>query len=372
MSAVAGAGAPPAETPAAQTTDVPPNVGPRYTINRRIGAGANGTVWEAVDTRDGKKVAIKHITNALRSDEDAKRTLREVKLLRHFSHKNVNTVLDCILPPGGRAAVTMDTPIVLVFDFMETDLHSIIQSKQALTDEHFQYFLFQILSGLKALHSGKVMHRDLKPANLLVNSNCLLQICDFGLARVDSEEDNMTKYVVTRWYRPPELLLCGPEATYSNAIDIWSVGCIFAEMLMQRPIFPGKHYIEQMKLIFEVLGTDCAQHLQNDSSVSLAEGAPQWLSTLKRIEPLDLAEILPPGTNPLAVDLLSKLLTFDPDARPSVDEVLKHSYLTAFHNAPHEFVPEASWDEHYFENMELDLLSLAGLLFDEMDRLHQK
>lgn len=113
-----------------------------------------------------------------------------------------------------------------------------------------QYFLYQILRGLKYIHSANVLHRDLKPSNLLLNANCDLKICDFGLARVTSETDFMTEYVVTRWYRPPELLLNSSD--YTAAIDIWSVGCIFMELMDRKPLFPGRDHVHQLRLLIEV------------------------------------------------------------------------------------------------------------------------
>lgn len=113
-----------------------------------------------------------------------------------------------------------------------------------------QYFLYQLLRGLKYVHSANVLHRDLKPSNLLLNANCDLKIGDFGLARTTSETDFMTEYVVTRWYRAPELLLNCSE--YTAAIDIWSVGCILGEIMTRNPLFPGKDYVHQLRLITEV------------------------------------------------------------------------------------------------------------------------
>ena len=113
-----------------------------------------------------------------------------------------------------------------------------------------QYFLYQILRGLKYIHSANVLHRDLKPSNLLLNANCDLKICDFGLARVTSESDFMTEYVVTRWYRAPELLLNSSD--YTTAIDVWSVGCIFMELMDRKPLFPGRDHVHQLRLLMEV------------------------------------------------------------------------------------------------------------------------
>src|ERR1700712_405325 len=124
---------------------------------------------------------------------------------------------------------------------METDMHRVIRT-QNLSDDHCQYFIYQTLRALKAMHSANVLHRDLKPSNLLLNANCDLKVCDFGLARsAASQEDNsgfMTEYVATRWYRAPEIMLTFKE--YTKAIDVWSVGCILAEMLSGKPLFPGK------------------------------------------------------------------------------------------------------------------------------------
>lgn len=123
---------------------------------------------------------------------------------------------------------------------MDTDLTQIIKSDQPLTEEHYKFFLYQLLRGLKYIHSAQIVHRDLKPRNLLVNSNCDLKICDFGLARPlfqNIKANILTEYVATRWYRAPELLLSANH--YTTSVDMWSVGCIFAEMLQRKPFLPG-------------------------------------------------------------------------------------------------------------------------------------
>ena len=158
-------------------------------------------------------------------------------------------IRDVIPPPIPRAF----NDVYIGMEFMETDLHQIIRSGQELSEEHCQYFLYQILRGLKYIHSAGVIHRDLKPSNLLLSANCDLKICDFGLARPSSDSDMMTEYVVTRWYRAPELLLNSTD--YSAAIDVWSVGCIFMELIDRRPLFPGRDHMHQMRLITEVRGS---------------------------------------------------------------------------------------------------------------------
>jgi serine/threonine protein kinase len=153
----------------------------------------------------------------------------------------------------------------IVTSLMESDLQKIVASKQPLSEAHARYFLYEVLRGLKYLHTANVLHRDLKPSNLLVNSNCELAICDFGLARgvtggEGSREDDLTEYVVTRWYRAPELLTeCD---VYGKAVDIWSVGCIFAEVLLRKPLFRGRDYIHQLNLIIETLGSPKPKDLE--------------------------------------------------------------------------------------------------------------
>ncbi|KAF1321106.1 Cmgc/mapk protein kinase, partial [Globisporangium splendens] len=207
----------------------------------------------------GRKVAIKKITDVFDDLTDAKRILREMKLLRHLGvHENVINILDVILIPPN----VMDFhDIYIVTDLMESDLERIISSSQPLSDAHFQYFLYQILRGMKFIHSGNVLHRDLKPSNLLVNSNCDLSICDFGLARgVEmAHNEDLTEYVVTRWYRAPELL--ADCQNYNDAVDMWAIGCIFAEMLRRRPFFTGRDPSDQLHMIIRVLGSPTEEEM---------------------------------------------------------------------------------------------------------------
>jgi tRNA A-37 threonylcarbamoyl transferase component Bud32 len=222
----------------------------RYSLIRVAGSGAYGVVISSNDAKKKKDVAIKMVPKAFNDEIDAKRILREIKLLKHFKHENVVGIID-MMPPNVRHLEDYHD-IYMVTDLMETDLHRIIYSKQKLSMDHVQYFAYQMLRGLKYIHSADVIHRDLKPSNLLVNSNCDLKICDFGLARGihqahgDANAGTMllTEYVVTRWYRAPEIMLACHE--YSKPVDIWSVGCIFAELIQRKPYFPGDDYIDQV------------------------------------------------------------------------------------------------------------------------------
>ncbi|CAM9846176.1 unnamed protein product, partial [Discosporangium mesarthrocarpum] len=230
----------------------------RYTNLKPIGDGAYGFVCAADDQITGKRVAIKKVKDIFRHAGDAKRVLRELKLLRHFRpHENVVTILDIMVHPEHTVDIR---DVYIVTNLMESDLDRIIASEQLLTDQHFQYFLYQLMRGLKYIHSAKVLHRDLKPPNIVLNSNCDLAICDFGLARgVEHGGEELTEYVQTRWYRAPELLCY--SSTYDTAVDIWSVGCIFAEMLSRRPFFQGQNPVHQLKMIMDVLGCPTLEDL---------------------------------------------------------------------------------------------------------------
>ncbi len=216
-------------------------------------------------TNDSQWVAIKKVTNVFSKSILTKRALREIKLLRHFrNHKNITCLYDMDIPDP-----SLFNEIYLYEELMEADLHAIIRSGQPLTDAHYQSFIYQMLCGLKYIHSANVLHRDLKPGNLLVNADCELKICDFGLARgfSDIPEENagfMTEYVATRWYRAPEIMLS--FQSYSKAIDMWSVGCILAELLGGRPFFKGRDYVDQLNQILHFLGTPDERTLQRIGS----------------------------------------------------------------------------------------------------------
>ncbi|KAK4359605.1 hypothetical protein RND71_021834 [Anisodus tanguticus] len=284
-----------------------------------IGKGAYGIVCSSLNLETNEHVAIKKIANAFDNKIDAKRTLREIKLLRHMDHENIVAIRD-IIPPPQREAFN---DVYIAYELMDTDLHQIIRSNQGLSEEHCQ-----ILRGLKYIHSANVLHRDLKPSNLLLNANCDLKICDFGLARVTSETDFMTEYVVTRWYRPPELLLNSSD--YTAAIDVWSVGCIFMELMDRKPLFSGRDHVHQLRLIMEMIGTPSEAEME-----FLNENAKRYIRQLPLYRRQSFTEKFP-HVNPAAIDLVEKMLTFDPRRRITVEDALAHPYLTSLHDISDE------------------------------------
>jgi serine/threonine protein kinase len=225
-------------------------IGDKYEPIKALGKGAYGVVCAARHRESGSFVAVKRVSPMCATPTDGKHILREIRMMRHLGrHENVISLKDLIVSEREDAAY-------IVMSLLEADLHKIIVSKQELTDAHFKHFMYQLLRGLRFTHNNGIIHRDLKPANLLVSKDCSLCISDFGLSRLKPEDDGdlMTEHVVTRWYRAPELMLSA-DGCYNERIDMWSCGCIFAELLLRKPLFPGKDFKEQLRLIFNVVGT---------------------------------------------------------------------------------------------------------------------
>ncbi|XBJ07848.1 hypothetical protein VPH35_013300 [Triticum aestivum] len=295
--------------------------GNRYKIEEVIGKGSYGVVCSALDTHTGEKVAIKKINDIFEHVSDATRILREIKLLRLLRHPDIVEIKHILLPPSRREF----KDIYVVFELMESDLHQVIKANDDLTPEHYQFFLYQLLRGLKYIHTANVFHRDLKPKNILANADCKLKICDFGLARVAISDTPTaifwTDYIATRWYRAPEL--CGSFfSKYTPAIDIWSIGCIFAELLTGKPLFPGKNVVHQLDIITDLLGTPAPETIARIRN----EKARRYLSSMRRKKPVPFTQKFP-NADPLALNLLERMLAFDPKDRPSAEEALADLYF---------------------------------------------
>ncbi|KAK7030720.1 mitogen-activated protein kinase [Favolaschia claudopus] len=286
----------------------------RWKLIREMGSGAYGVVISAGDEITGETVAIKLVSRVFDKIQLAKRALREITLLRHFTgHANITGLIDAkMISPEVRIHFHVFLALT------ETDLHQIIKSGQTLTNEHVQYFVYQILRGMKFVHSANVIHRDLKPGNLLVNADCELKICDFGLSRGFENASHLTEYVATRWYRAPEIMLGFRE--YDTAIDVWSIGCILAELLSSQPLFKGKDYGSPEETVLQKIASDKARAYVRSLPISKKKAFTKILPTA------DLQ----------AIDLLSHMLTFDPDERFTVAEALEHPWLTGYHEPEEE------------------------------------
>ncbi|KAJ4781620.1 Mitogen-activated protein kinase [Rhynchospora pubera] len=323
-----------------------------------LGRGAYGVVCSAVNKETDEKVAVKKIKDVFEDEVGAIRVLREMRFLRHLRHENVIELKDIMMPPNRKHF----KDVYLVYELMDTDLHQLITSPVPLSDDHIQFFIFQILRGLNHLHSANILHRDLKPGNVLLNANCELKICDLGLARTISTkvDECMTEYVVTRWYRAPEVLLGCDK--YSTAIDIWSVGCIFAELLGRKPIFPGSSCLNQLELILNVLGKVSEPDMRFVDNLK----ARKFIESLPYTPPMPLQELYP-AANPLAIDLLKQMLIFDPSQRIKVKEALAHPYIAHLHKLTNDQPADEVSDQEMYE---MGVKELREMMWQEIANHH--
>ena len=390
------------------------DVGSDYEITKQIGSGSYGMVCEALHLPTGEKVAIKRVSRIFDDLVDCKRLLREIAILRYLNHPNVVRLRSICLPRD----LTQFNELFLVLEHADSDLKKLIKSPVNLAEDHILLITYFILCGMKYIHSANILHRDLKPANILLNEDCQVKICDFGLARSISEtpkealsiniieEDDppftrkpieiahttepsqtkvrklirqtkreMTSHVVTRWYRAPELILL--EKEYSKAIDVWSIGCIIAELcgmlkenaptfVDRRPLFPGNSCFplspdshtkiraghpssdsDQLNVIFEVIGTPSEDELGFISdSTSLAY--------LKSFHPRERKEFsyVYPSSSPVLIQLMNSMLQFDPRRRIAVEQVLKNSYFDEVRDISTETEAEIPADFEFEDMLE--------------------
>ena len=352
------------------------NVDQRYKVISVIGRGAQGLICAAKDTmsQETPEVAIKKMPDAVDEITSCKRMLREVRMMRHFQHDNLLMLRDVMFPPSSNVLMWKD--IYLVTDLMDSDLHQVISSNQEISDDHVQYFLYQLLAGVTHLHAANVVHRDLKPSNVLVNRNCDLKICDFGLSRACPgplarlNEDNsvpLTMYVTTRWYRAPELLCF--NGGYGMPVDMWSVACILGEMLGRVALFPGRNYLDQLRLVIELLGPPTEEEVQTIES-------PSAVSFVRKVNPQGsktLEELLP-AASPASLALLRNMLRFDPAKRLHAHEALQDPYLAAYVDEVEEHtrlpVAHAEWLGNIGSTDSLPKEQLQNLIFQEMLYFH--
>lgn len=300
------------------------DVDKRYTIIEPMSQGAYGVVCSASDELTKLPVAVKKIEGIFEHISFSKRTVRELRILRHLQHENLVQIKNIFIP-GDRINFE---DIYVVSELMESDLASTLRSSQPLSEDHCMFFLYQILRGMKYVHSAQVIHRDLKPRNLCVNSNCDLKICDFGLARVRFSDKAwvcpMTEYVCTRWYRAPEVLCSWTD--YSAAIDLWSIGCILAELVTRRPLFPGHNTQHQLDLIIALLGSPEGEELTKIPN----EKCRKFIKSLPTTSGSAFVSVFG-DESPVAQDFLAKTLRWDAEKRMTIEEAIQHEYLEKLH-----------------------------------------
>lgn len=283
----------------------------RYTEGRKLGSGTYGDVFKAFDTTRNHLVAIKHIKVTRRGIGLPSAALREITVLQELRHPNIVRLED----------VAIDFPrcgaIALVFEYLDTDLSKLIRYERNMCRAGVKLYMHQLLSGLAHCNERCVMHRDIKPANILLDrSTNTLKLADFGLARHHGIPISaFTHEVVTLWYRSPEILLGAAE--YDSSVDVWSLGCVFAELAIGMPLFPGNNEIDQIFKIFKVLGTP--------SPASELGQLKHFNAQFPNFPRTDLAAItrLPP----LGVDLLMRMLDYSPSRRISASDALRHPYF---------------------------------------------
>ncbi|RVE74304.1 hypothetical protein OJAV_G00020760 [Oryzias javanicus] len=305
------------------------DLGSRYMDLKPLGYGGNGLVFSAVDTDCDKRVAVKKII--LTDPQSVKHALREIKIIRRLDHDNIVKVFEVLGPSGRRltedvVSLTEVNSVYIVQEYMDTDLSQLLE-RGPLSEGHARLFMYQLLRGLKYIHSANVLHRDLKPANLFVNTEDLvLKIGDFGLARIMdphySHKGHLSEGLVTKWYRSPRLLL-SPN-NYTKAIDMWAAGCMFAEMLTGRTLFAGAHELEQMQLILESIPV-----LRDEDRQELHSVIPVFIRSDMSKPHTPLAKLLP-DVSPQALDFLEKILTFNPMDRLTAEEALAHPYMADY------------------------------------------
>lgn len=284
-----------------------------------IGTGAYGTVYKARDlSNDGVIVALKKVRVPLTDDGVPMSTLREIALLKHldkYEHPNIVRLLD--ICHGQRLERERQLVLYLVFEHVEQDLASYLERvpPPGLPIERIKNLLKQILTGVDFLHTHRIVHRDLKPQNLLVSKDGVVKLADFGLAKTYDFEMRLTSLVVTLWYRAPEVLLSQP---YASSVDIWSVGCIMAEMYRRHPLFSGSSEGDQLDKIFQIIGTPREADWPTNVSINWTSFQCRTGTPFRYILP----EICTAGTN-----LLTQMLQFSPSERITAGNALNHDYF---------------------------------------------
>lgn len=289
----------------------------QYEKLEKVGEGTYGVVYKAQDSH-GAIYALKTIRLEAEDEGIPSTAIREISLLKELQHPNIVRLCDVI---------HTERRLTLVFEFLDQDLKKLLDmTEKGLDPKTTQSYLYQLLKGISYCHQHRVLHRDLKPQNLLTNKEGFLKLADFGLARAFGiPVRSYTHEVVTLWYRAPDVLMGSRK--YSTPVDIWSVGCIFAEMVNGRPLFPGNTDSDQLQKIFKVLGTP------SEASWPAIAELPDWKPDFPVFEPQPWENIVQPassgGLDEDGIDLLSKMLQYDPNQRVTGRAAMDHAYFVS-------------------------------------------
>ena len=286
----------------------------KYIKTSKLGEGTYGIVYRAKDQKGQEIYALKKIRLQVEEEGIPSTAIREISLLKELNHVNIVKLYEVLHTPK---------KLTLVFEYVERDLKKVIdEAKEGLEMKLVKSFLYQLLKGVDYIHKHKVLHRDLKPQNLLISKDNIMKIGDFGLARgYGIPVKNYTHEVVTLWYRPPDVLL--GNKTYGTTVDMWSIGCIFAEMVTGKPLFTGKSDADQLKKIFKIKGTP------NENYASSLRELPEWSNNENNFEnyPEQDLKTFVPNLDSEGFDLLQKFLQLEPEKRISAEEALKHPFF---------------------------------------------
>ncbi|KAF9097115.1 Cyclin-dependent kinase 3 [Mortierella sp. GBA35] len=293
-----------------------------YQKLEKIGEGTYGVVYKATHRATGRVVAMKKIRLENEDEGVPSTAIREISLLKELRHNHVVELLDI---------VHEESKLFLVFEFLELDLKKYMDtrpntSNTGLPMEQVKEYLFQLIQGVEFCHARRILHRDLKPQNLLIDENRRLKLADFGLARAFGIPlRTYTHEVITLWYRAPEILMGSRH--YSTAVDMWSVGCIFAEMITKKPLFPGDSEIDEMFKIFKILGTP------NETVWPGVSELKDWNPEFPKWARKDLREQVP-GLNDEGLDLLEQMIDYNPARRISAKRALLHPFFQSIAHSP--------------------------------------
>lgn len=283
-----------------------------YTKLEKIGEGTYGIVYKAKSKKNNEIVAMKKIRLEQEDEGVPSTAIREISLLRELKHDNIVKLMDI---------VHSEAKLYLVFEFLDLDLKRYMDTTgpQGLKPQQVKSYLRQLVDGIHFCHAHRILHRDLKPQNLLIDKTGVLKLADFGLARAFGVPLRpYTHEVVTLWYRCPEILLGSRH--YSTAVDMWSVGCIFAEMAQGTALFAGDSEIDELFRIFRTLGTP------NEDVWPGVKSLPDYKPTFPLWHPQPISTSVP-NLNKEGIDLLGQMLEYDPACRMSAKQALRHSYF---------------------------------------------